>query len=111
MAQIKPLSKGPTIINKHNTRGIKNNPSDVDGIGSYRASFPPDIYARISAVDAFNWVFENNENLEKFLKLNPQFDVQYRNTIPNHKMPYKIINRDGGIYDLKKFKFIGRVPA
>jgi len=93
------------VIIISNQRTDKNNHSDVDGIGALRLSIPKDICRRIMSVCEFDWVFENNENIELFAKLNPQYDERYRSDVS--LMPDIIINKDGGIFDLKQMKFVG----
>lgn len=83
----------------------KNNHSAVDGIGALRLSIPKDTCKRLMATPEFDWVFENNENIETFAKLNPQYDARYRDSIT--AMPDIIINRDGGLWNIKSMSFVG----
>lgn len=102
--KIKPL---PTILTPV-ARGAKNNPSDIDAIGTRRASIPRDLWRRLNSLPEFDWIqegataLEQNSNFEKFLNLNPQFDIQYRHKFKH--VPTIVVNRDGSIIDLATFK-------
>ena len=100
--EIKPLS-GLTIITNEKT--VLNNASAIDGIGSLRASIPPDINRRLGSRPEFDWVWETNEGVETFCRLNPQFDIRYRASFKT--MPDMVVNKDGGLFSLSKMRFTG----
>jgi len=75
------------------------NHSDEDRIGSRVGKLPADVIHRINAIEAFDWVMETNDGLTKFIKLNPQFDLRYADSV-NLRSKYTVLNSDGSLWNL-----------
>lgn len=55
--------------------------SKIDGIGSHRGSIPRRHLMMIWNLKEFDMCFDNNENFERFILANPQYDARYAGTI------------------------------
>ena len=80
---------------------IHNNPSEVDGVGTKMLSIPSKIFHKIMKIPAFDWIMENNNNVSIFMKLNPQFDYDFRERHPDNPIPSFVLNKDGNIFDIE----------
>lgn len=99
----------PTKVNKniHISRDnstYKNTFTDKKGVDWVeRASIPSDVNNRLMAIKEFDWIRDDNNSLERFLQLNPQFDSQFadkRKGITNRN----VVNKDGSMWDLVSLK-------
>ncbi len=99
------ISRDSSTYNNQYTKKIKG----VDWV--LRASIPGDVNRRLMAIPEFGWLYEKgnskgdnmNEGFEKFLQLNPQFDIRYahkRKGIVNRN----VMNKDGTMWDLVTMK-------
>ncbi len=83
---------GPQIIVKKAQKGLKDAPI----YGPCQASIPNYLVTFLINDPRFDWVFSENDGIEKFAELNPQFLPQNRGRYTHEqlcRMPLK--NRDG----------------
>lgn len=59
------------------------NQSSTDGIGTHRGSIPQSHLFKLWSIPEFDDTLETPDNFEKFLIVNPQYDIRFNQTITN----------------------------